>query len=79
MFIERQKRVTDAIKNYLNSEDIDFKEAIDGNIIHLEIESVTDSQIEKIREIDKEMNPKETIKVKMSDFIKQLDEVEKEL
>ena len=79
MFIERQKRVADAIKNYLNSEDIDFKETIDGNIVHLEIESVTDSQIEKIREIDKEMNPKETIKIKMSDFIKRLDEVEKEL
>lgn len=78
MFIERQKRVTDAIINYLNSEDIEFKEIPEGNIIHLEIDSITDEQIKKIREIDSEMNPKEVIKVKMHNFTKQLDEVENE-
>ena len=78
MFIERQKRVTDAIINYLNSEDIEFKEIPEGNIIHLEIDSITKEQIKKIREIDSEMNPKEVIKVKMRDFTKQLDEVENE-
>lgn len=78
MFIERQKRVTDAIVNYLNSEDIEFKETHEGNIIHLEIDSITDEQIKKIREIDSEMNPKEVIKVKIHDFTKQLDEVENE-
>lgn len=78
MFIERQKRVTDAIINYLNSEDIEFKEIPEGNIIHLEIDSITDEQIKKIREIDSEMNPKEVIKVKIHNFTKQLDEVENE-
>lgn len=78
MFIERQKRVTDAIINYLNSEDIEFKEIPEGNIIHLEIDSITEEQIKKIREIDSEMNPKEVIKVKVRDFTKQLDEVENE-